>query len=64
MSGPIWRRIAASRYTDGRGWEVRRMAPGAWSVLKWDEERAGWLMVMDRLPSKTRAMALADRLRR
>jgi uncharacterized cupin superfamily protein len=64
MSGLIWRRIAPGRYTDGRGWEVCRIAPGAWSLLKWHEEREGWLIVLDGIPSKTQAMALADRLRR
>jgi hypothetical protein len=40
------------------------MAPRAWSVLKWHKEREEWLVVTDRIPSKTEAMALADRLRR
>ncbi len=64
MSGLIWRRITPGRYTAGKGWEVRRMARGAWSALKWHEELGEWLVVMDKVPSKTRAMALADSLRR
>jgi hypothetical protein len=59
----VWRRLTPGRYT-ARGWEVRRMAAGAWFVLKWHEERGEWVVVMDGIPSKTQAMALADRLRR
>jgi hypothetical protein len=62
MSGLVWRRLTPGRYT-ARDWEVRRMAPGARSVLKWHEERGEWLVVMDRIPTKTQAMALVDRLR-
>jgi hypothetical protein len=62
MSGLVWRRLTPGRYL-ASGWEVRRRAPGAWSVLKWHEERGEWLVVMDRIPSKTQAMAVADRLR-
>ena len=64
VSSLVWRRITPARYTAGRGWEVRRMAPRAWSVFKWHEERGEWLVVMDKIPTKTQAMDLADRLRR
>jgi hypothetical protein len=64
MSGLIWRRIAPGRYATGRGWEVRRIGPGAWSLLRWHEERKEWLIFMDTIPTKTQAMALADRLLR
>ncbi len=64
MSGLVWRRITPGRYSDSQGWEVRRMAPGAWSVLKWHEKPGEWLVVMDRISTKTKAMALADSLRR
>jgi uncharacterized cupin superfamily protein len=64
MNGLAWRRISPARYTTDAGWEVRRIAPGAWSVLKWHEERGEWLVVIDHIPTKTQAMAKADGLRR
>jgi hypothetical protein len=64
MSGLVWRRITPGRYGDSQGWEVRRMAPQAWSVLKWHEELGEWLVVIDKIPTKTKAMALAETLRR
>jgi hypothetical protein len=65
MSALVWRRITPARYTTSdEAWEVRRMGPGLWRVLRWDEERRKWLVVMDQIPTKTQAMARADGLRR
>ena len=64
MSELVWRRINPGRYAAGERWEVRRTAPGAWSVFRWDVGREDWVIVIGQLSTKTEAMANADALRR
>ena len=63
MTMPVWRRISPARYVAGDVWEVRRLAPGVWAVLRWDVDRSKWLVIKDQIPTKTKAMDEADRLR-